>query len=195
MRGVVLPHHHIRLRAGVKDDLKMWIGFLQEFNGVTMLVEDSDWFWQIKICSDASGANGFALFWDGHWAAEAWPTSWKQVRHSIAFFEFFPFVVALAIWGPYLANRNVVFNVENQTVVYLVNLQRAKDERVLRLLRIFLLNCLRFNIMFKARHVPGINNDIADALSRFQWHRFRGLAPGADVQKTAIPGELWEIGE
>ncbi|KAJ1099114.1 hypothetical protein NDU88_004218 [Pleurodeles waltl] len=46
----------------------------------------------------------------------------------------------------------------------------------------------------QARHVPGINNDIADALSRFQWQRFCGLAPGADVQKTAIPGELWDLG-
>ncbi|KAJ1179113.1 hypothetical protein NDU88_004349 [Pleurodeles waltl] len=82
----------------------------------------------------------------------------------------FPRVVALSVWGRFLANRNVIFNVDNQTVVHLVNSQRAKDE--------------------KARHVPGINNDIADALSRFQWQRFRGLAPGADVQKTAIPGEL-----
>ncbi|KAJ1134750.1 hypothetical protein NDU88_001197 [Pleurodeles waltl] len=39
MRGAVLPHHHVRLRARVKEDLRMWIGILQEFNGVTMLVE------------------------------------------------------------------------------------------------------------------------------------------------------------
>ncbi|KAJ1157948.1 hypothetical protein NDU88_010645 [Pleurodeles waltl] len=84
----------------------------------------------------------------------------------------FPRVVALSVWGRFLANRNVIFNVDNQTVVHLVNSQKAKDE--------------------KARHVPGINNDIADALSRFQWQRFRGLAQGADIQKTAIPGELCE---
>ncbi|KAJ1091667.1 hypothetical protein NDU88_004784 [Pleurodeles waltl] len=29
MRGAVLLHHHIRLCAGVKDDLRMQIGFLQ----------------------------------------------------------------------------------------------------------------------------------------------------------------------
>ncbi|KAJ1105807.1 hypothetical protein NDU88_003211 [Pleurodeles waltl] len=75
MRGAVLTHHHIRLRASVKDDLQMWIVFLQDFNRVTMLVEDSDWFWQILIFSDVSGANGFGLFWDGHWAAEAWPVA------------------------------------------------------------------------------------------------------------------------
>ncbi|KAJ1129393.1 hypothetical protein NDU88_007764 [Pleurodeles waltl] len=41
----------------------------------------------------------------------------------------------------------------------------------------------------------GVNNDLADALSRFQWQRFRGLALGADVLKTAVPRELWELGE
>ncbi|KAJ1174317.1 hypothetical protein NDU88_006139 [Pleurodeles waltl] len=47
----------------------------------------------------------------------------------------------------------------------------------------------------EARHVPGVNNDIADALSRFQWQRFRGLAPGADVLKTVIPQDLWALGD
>ncbi|KAJ1109655.1 hypothetical protein NDU88_007015 [Pleurodeles waltl] len=194
MRGAFLPHHHIRLQACVKEDLRMWIVFLKDFNGVTMLVEEEDWFCHIQIFSDASGAHGFGVFWDGHWAAEAWPESWKRAKFSIAFLEFFPLVVALSVWGRLLANRNVIFNVDNQTVVHLVNSQKAKDEKVLKLLRVFLLCCLKFNILFKARHVPGINNDIADALSRFQWQRFRGLAPGADVQKTAIPGELWDLG-
>ncbi|KAJ1117228.1 hypothetical protein NDU88_005428 [Pleurodeles waltl] len=190
IRGAFLPHHHIRLRACVKD-LRMWIVFLRDFNGVTMLVEDEDWFWHIQIFSDASGVHGFGVFWDGRWAAEAWPLSWKRAKFRIAFCEFFPLVVALTIWGRFLANRNVIFNVDNQTVVHLVNSQKAKDEKVLKLLRVFLLNCLKFNILFKARHVPGINNDI----TRFQWQRFRDLAPGADVQKTAIPGELWEVGD
>ncbi|KAJ1178336.1 hypothetical protein NDU88_003582 [Pleurodeles waltl] len=34
-----------------------------------------------------------------------------------------------------------------------------------------------------------------EARSKSEWQRFRGLAPGADAQKTEVPGELWEIGE
>ncbi|KAJ1089309.1 hypothetical protein NDU88_002460 [Pleurodeles waltl] len=86
--------------------------------------------------------------------------------------------------------RNVVFNLDNQSVVNLVNSQRAREEKALKLLRVFLLKCLTFNVIIKAKYVPGVNNDVADALSRFQWQRFRGLAPGADVLKTAVPGEL-----
>ncbi|KAJ1201097.1 hypothetical protein NDU88_004912 [Pleurodeles waltl] len=53
MRGAFLPHHHIRLRSCIKEDLRMWIGFLRDFNGVKMLVEDEDWVWHIQIFSDA----------------------------------------------------------------------------------------------------------------------------------------------
>ncbi|KAJ1203416.1 hypothetical protein NDU88_007203 [Pleurodeles waltl] len=40
----------------------------------------------------------------------------------------------------------------------------------------------------------GAKNEIADVLSHSQWQRFCGLAPGADSQKTAVPGALWELG-
>ncbi|KAJ1170737.1 hypothetical protein NDU88_002609 [Pleurodeles waltl] len=44
--------------------------------------------------------------------------------------------------------------------------------------------------VLRTRLQAKVNNDVADALSRFLWQRFRGLAPGADVLKTAVPGEL-----
>ncbi|KAJ1188807.1 hypothetical protein NDU88_005564 [Pleurodeles waltl] len=100
--GAILPHHHIRLKAHFREDLRMWIGFLQEFNGVSMLVEDADWFWQVQIFSVASGANGFGLFWDGHWVAEAWPAGWKEANHSIAFLEFFSIGGCPGCLGPLL---------------------------------------------------------------------------------------------
>ncbi|KAJ1186427.1 hypothetical protein NDU88_003208 [Pleurodeles waltl] len=49
-------------------------------------------------------------------------------------------------------------------------------------------------LLQKACYVPGVNNDIADALSCSHWQRLYGLAPGADLLKTALPVELWEPG-
>jgi hypothetical protein len=40
---------------------------------------------------------------------------------------------------------------------------------------------------FTAKHIPGSSNDIADALSRFQFQRFRSLAPGAAAHPFSLP--------
>ena len=42
-----------------------------------------------------------------------------------------------------------------------------------------------FNVC--VQHIPGVRNDIADALSCFQHHRFRRLAPNANPHPDIIP--------
>ena len=42
-----------------------------------------------------------------------------------------------------------------------------------------------FNVC--VQHIPGMTNNIADALSRFQHHRFRRMAPNANPQPDIIP--------
>lgn len=66
--------------------------------------------------------------------------------------------------------------------------------RVIRLAQIFVIQCLCHNILFVAERVPGINNAIADALSWFQEHRFRELAPEASIQSNLMPVALWKLG-
>ena len=46
---------------------------------------------------------------------------------------------------------------------------------------------LRYNIIFRARHIPGINNTRADCLSRFQIAPFKELSPRADELPTIEP--------
>ena len=40
---------------------------------------------------------------------------------------------------------------------------------------------LSHNIMIKAKHIPGFQNCMSDALSRLKIHRFRILHPQADT--------------
>jgi len=50
----------------------------------------------------------------------------------------------------------------------------------MHLVRFLVLISMKHNFLVRAHHVPGVYNEIADALSRFQVQRFRELAPGAD---------------
>ena len=55
------------------------------------------------------------------------------------------------------------------------------------LVRFLVLISMKHNFLVRARHVPGANNEIADALSRFQAQRFMELAPGADQTPCTTP--------
>jgi len=49
------------------------------------------------------------------------------------------------------------------------------------------------HIQFKCTHIEGIKNDIADAISRFQIHRFKSLDTVAQPSPTPIPAEFLKI--
>lgn len=121
----------------------------------------------MQITSYASGSVGFGVYFWGHWCAEEWPREWleSEIVRDLTFLEFFPLLVALHIWGGDLANRTVHFWSDNLAVVQVVNTLTSKSPRVMGLVREFTLLCLCFNILFLARHVPGVSNDVADALS------------------------------
>ena len=51
--------------------------------------------------------------------------------------------------------------------------------------------CLHHNILFKTKHIQGVRNRLADALSRLQVQTFRHLAPPhVDSLPTEIPQSL-----
>jgi hypothetical protein len=57
------------------------------------------------------------------WAQAIWPEQWELTRilTDITFLELFPVVVALNIWGYYLRTKKIIFHVDNQAVVYIIN--------------------------------------------------------------------------
>ena len=85
------------------------------------------------------------------------------------FFGIHPLLVALTLWGGEFVDKKVTFHVDSMTVVHVANKQSMPDTQVMKLFRAFICGCLWRNIVFRSRHVPGLQNDIADALSRSQW--------------------------
>jgi hypothetical protein len=50
----------------------------------------------------------------------------------------------------------------------------------MKLLRKLIFLSLKYNILFKAVHIPGVKNKYSDALSRLQIQEFLALMPEAD---------------
>ena len=192
------PHHHLRITVEMKKDMKLWLQFFKDFNGISVF---HDRFWisndDIQLFTDSAGGPdlGFGAYFVGKWAQGAWPQSWvdKGITADITVLELFPLLVSLHTWGEELRNKKIVFRVDNIAVVHIINTMTSKSNRVMTVLRALTLRCLHLNVVVKARHISGCSNQICDALSRFQFQRFRKLAPDADPYPTPIPNHLWSI--
>ena len=185
-RGVHKAHHRIRISKGAKADLLAWREFLLHFNG-TVCFGDSVWrrndFFQFY--TDAAGSIGFGIYFESRWAQARWPEEVLDAHYSIGFLELFPIVVGVAMWGKRISGRKVVFWSDNRAVVAVINKQSSTCSHIMGLIRrLLVVLCLRWNIHLKAKYVPGVDNEIADSLSRFQMERFRRLAPDAELAGT-----------
>ena len=192
--GVKKSWHQIKLTVGAKADLRMWLVFLKDFNGVS-IIPDQLWLAcdDLELFTDASGSVGCAGYFKGSWFRSKWPDDDFGKRRSIAWLEFFPIVVSVVLWSHLLKGKRIIARSDNMAVVSIINKQSSKCPHIMKLVRFFVLQCLKCNILFCAKHIPGVSNGIADALSRSQMDRFWELAPHAAPSGMAVPDFLWNL--
>lgn len=192
MCGLTKHFHKIRINNEMKEDIRMWLLFLDLFNGVSSYdlyrwIHDHD----IQLFTDSAGGAryGCSAILGSHWSYLLWPTCWHYapILQDITFLELVPIAMVFHIWGHMLKNKRVVFNTDNLALVSILNKKSSKSKRVMQLLRPLILQSMLYNVQFKSVHVRGKHNNVADALSRQQWSRFRRLFPGADDYCTPVP--------
>ena len=180
--------HLIRLNSEFHLDLLWWHQFLSQWHGVSFwlfpgLLPVAD----VEVSSDVAGSLGYGTFLKGFWFAGSWAPS--QQQQAITYKELFPVVIAAHVWGHWWCRKYVLF-CSDDAVVHIVNSRTSKVPCLMRLLRSLLFAAACHSFTFSAQHVPGITNQIADALSRFRWQEFRQLVPHAQLHPTPIPPDL-----
>ena len=79
-------------------------------------------------------------------------------------------------------NRCILFFTDNESLVHVINKQSSDVFRAEACL-----NLSRIQYCFKAKHIDGVKNRLADSLSRLQVQYFKQLAP-AHMDK--LPTEI-----
>ncbi|KAK3103148.1 hypothetical protein FSP39_016826 [Pinctada imbricata] len=187
------PFHRIRITRELKEDIEIWLTFLENYNGSTPF-PDPLWVPNNALClaSDSAGSFGRGVIFKNLWAYMSWPEEWSSdIRRDLTYLELVPVALAIHIWGESLQSSKIVMQVDNLAVVHILNNKTSKSPRVMSLLRPLLQKLLQFNIQLHCMHVPGYTNVIADAISRFQWDTFRQVAPHADFYPCQIPSQFW----
>ncbi len=180
--------HHITLRAQARADIAWWYTFISSWNGVSILPEaDPSQF----LYSDASGTWGCGALCGQSWFQVQWRESWAGVH--IAAKELVPIVIATAIWGHLWRGRRICCYCDNMAVVYALNKGSARDPQLMRLLRSLCFFSAAHSISISARHIAGILNDSADALSRNNLSLFFSINPQALPQPCPVQEELLDL--
>ena len=189
---MVIPkwqHHHVRLNKEFQSDIQWWACFLPGWNGKSILppAQISHTCW-----SDASGSWGCgALSHNASWFQLQWPEHWKQ--HHIAAKELVPIVIAVAIWGQEWSSSTVRAFSDNMEVVCALTSGRARDPLLMHLLRCLHFFCAHYGVVIQARHIVGVQNTAADALSRDKRDVFLSCVPQASDLPAHIPQALRDM--
>ena len=139
----------------------------------------------LHLYTDASSTIGFGAYWNGAWFNQHWP---QQLQcKSIDWKELYAIVMACNVWGQYWCRKRILFHCDNQSIVQVWESGLSRSSDLMHLVRtlFFIAACHNFHVMIC--HIPGIDNSIADALSRMQLTRFRSLAPDAKDHPTPLP--------
>ena len=192
-RGTERRHHfqrasaHVRVDSGFRADVSFWLSHLREWNGSQR--------WRSAqsapsiFASDAS-LSGFGFYLEAASPAAdtaQWPAHLQvgtgfmgvysvedELLHcssgQMTWCELFAVYAALITYATVLRDSCVLFLVDNETDVHVLNKQATRSPRLAGLLREIYGLSLEHNISIYARHRPGVENVLADFLSRPEHH-------------------------
>lgn len=83
MKSVVKLHHRIRLNVEIKEDISMWLQFLDKFNGYCFFPEriwTSDEVLHLHTDSSGNPELGCGALFGHKWSQFRWPISWKEAE-------------------------------------------------------------------------------------------------------------------
>ena len=149
----------------------------------------------LNFYSDASGKIGFRAVFSKKWMFGLWNESFLKDNPSIEYQELFALCAAIFSWEELIANTRVIIFCDNQAVVSMINNTTSGCHRCMVLIRLLVLNNLKFNRRVFIRYVTSKNNGLSDALSRNQLDRFKRFAAHLDMEEflTKINAEIWPV--
>lgn len=175
------PFHHIRISAEMQQSISWWLEFAQKFNGRRLILGNKTP--RIRVATDATGDGSIGIFVDKHHYLSL---TGDQVRNRysdappatspIFIHESFALRIACEYFGNALANKHIDFTTDNPATSKMTRFLAHRIPELHNIaVKIFHM-AEKYNFRFRdIALVPGIQNQLADALSRQQFTRFFNL--------------------
>jgi hypothetical protein len=185
----------IHIDPSFRADVRFWLHHLSDWNGTQQ--------WRSSraspfvFASDAS-LQGFGFYLESTPTpskvdSSAWPphlrvgatfggtysaehAQYHQSHTQIAWCELLAVVAAASTYAPYLKNQTMLFIMDNSSDIHIINRQATRSKALSGLLRQLYSIALQYNIRMQAVHRRGVDNTLADFLSRPALHRHDHVA-------------------
>ena len=169
----------ISLNPAFHRDLNWFNVVLLQFNGVTLFdYKQPDHTVYLDAC-----LTGFGAVFANKVYALTIPLGFKN--YTIVHLEILNIVVAMKVWGDIWKNKAIDIKCDNIAVVEVLTSGRARDPILATCARnIWLLTAI-FNIHLTVTHIPGVQNQVADLLSR------KGTDSQVNILFSLIPNCQW----
>jgi len=184
------------LTTSVRLDIQWWSDCVSEFNGHSIMY-DVEWTesTRLELFTDACYAGYGASFGDrwikGSWSAAELESARRGSAvdvYSMPYLELRALVLAMASWGHLMAGRRVDIRSDCLPIVQSIEKRSCREGRAMDLIRALHAIAVKHRFDFKATHISGKRNVLADALSRDDMSAFFLAQPSAlRTQDPTLP--------
>ena len=187
-------HHLVRTSKDLREDCRIWLKFLNDWNGRSLFLSRPPLRYDETIVTDAAGSLGYGGYLVSPtgiaaWFSQVWSPQQNQSWH-IGPKELYPILVAAQHWGAGWSGKRILVACDNATVVSAINKGYSKHIVLGKMLRALTYYSLKYNFHVQSQHVPGKSNTIADQLSRLQVERFLCENPECSNRRVHIADTL-----
>ena len=156
-----------KIPAEVQKDIKWWQEFAPHFNG-TRSFDNTQWLHPDCLLHTDACLTGVGGFMNGLYFRHEIPENVKQEAKNSNHCEIYAILVAVKAWYKQFEGKNIQIYCDNTSSVDILRSGRSAckfSQSVLREIRHW---SARYSFKIRGVHLPGVENVIVDALSR--WH-------------------------
>ena len=180
------PNPDIPLSTAFQRDVKWWLSSLATFNGRAVILPAMHTAPR-EFQTDAEGSGAVGVFIFGGYTGLTHPQLRQLLPRDvppqglhISVYETFAALVAVRLYPEAVRNQHLCLRSDNTVTVAAVNKMTctaAEPSRthVMCILRKLFNASVALNFRLTSLHVRGVDNGVADALSRQDWPRFHAL--------------------
>ena len=155
-----------RIPAEFNEDIKWWLRYLPQFNGIS-LISTEKWSQPDQLIASDACLVGCGATCGREFFHSEFPAFIVAMGLHINALELLSLVVAVRLWAGNLKGKMLTILCDNEATVWVINTGKTRDLYMQCCLRELCYISATNDIQLFAKHIPGVDNRIPDMLSRW----------------------------